>query len=654
MTPLEQILARPGQAPRLDELGGEQQLWALADQLVTSRMWFRAAESLLSAWHDLTEPDRAAAFISEALATETRPGVTGDILDRLCDDPAYLQHHAPALNRIALRRAASHSSSPLEAETAGLFLEGALRLALAGASRRYALLDLLVDPETTTAPTGYARHVIRALAAAYEHWRDPDLTAALHLFLDRIQLRADAAYELAMCHLSDAFNAADRPTLLSHLETSRGHLDAAIAADEDRPDATAYRAAIQAVLAFEAGDNETLAAQAEQLRRSTTEHTLWLTGLRVGWRDGRYDTEAAWYTLATNLEDAANQLGAPLSTWPHQTIQHILAAYTAHRAVRLTPTGTAPALQFLVAPRIEEAFAAREGLLLHVRALLADTDPDTEADWDRHAAEELRSAVEERLSLHYQEPAEDGPGKDGPAASPGLAAALGEQLLTALPAAVFNRLQGQLNGGELSMLAPLPQVQQDTFNDVVAGLENCPDFQSPAIRRHFVPLLTTTVRFLANRTNRGRDKHTKKTAYLFAPGPGEALPLEVELQEDLHDYLDAAGFHVQMEAIDRSGGRADIVVGLPGFDIVIECKREKRKATPEDLKAYLGQTVAYQAAGVTMGMLAVLDLTPKPHWLANIRDNMWTEHIPAPTPEERDRWAVVVRVPGNRKSPSAM
>ncbi|MFD3720074.1 hypothetical protein [Streptomyces sp. NPDC058674] len=254
----------------------------------------------------------------------------------------------------------------------------------------------------------------------------------------------------------------------------------------------------------------------------------------------------------------------------------------------------------------------------------------------------------------YAGPPGDGPGKDGPAATLGLAAALGEQLLTALPSAVLGRLQDQLDSGELLALAPLPQVQQDTFNDVVASLKDCPDYQAPAIRRHFVPLLTSTVRFLANRTNRGRDKHTKKTAYLFAPAPGETLPHEVELQEDLHDFLDAAGFDVQMEAIDRSGGRADIVVRLPGFDIVIECKREKRKASREDLKSYLGQTIAYQATGVTLGMLAVLDLTPKPHWLANIRDNMWTEHIQAPAPEQRDRWAVVVRVPGNRQSPSGM
>ncbi|WAU78528.1 hypothetical protein O1Q96_01495 (plasmid) [Streptomyces sp. Qhu-G9] len=649
MTPLETLLARHGDAPALEDLGGEDQLWAQADQLATSRLWFRAAETLLAAWNHLAAPDRAAAFIAEALTTETRPGVTGDLLDRLCDHPGYLQDHATTLNRIALRRTEIHAS-PLEAETAGLFLEAALRLALAGTTKRYGLLDLLVAPQAPAAPPGYARRVVRALGAAYEQWRDPDLTAALRPFLDLPELRSDAAFELAMCHLSDAFNAADRSSLLTRLDTSRTHFNEAISADEDRPDATAYRAAINAVLAFEAGDNETLAAQAAQLRRSTTEHALWLTGLRTGWRDGRYDTEAAWYTLSADLEQAAAHLNAPLTTWPSQTIQHILAAYTAHRSVRLTSTGSAPALQLLVAPRIEDAFAAREGLLLHVRGLLADAPPD----WDRDAAEDLRSAVESRLGLRHEEPAVDGPGKGGPAAHPSLAAALGNQILTALPPAMLNGLREQVAHGELGYIAVLPKAEQDTFNSVVAGLEHCPDFLSASVRHHFIRLITATIRFLANRTNRGRDKHTKKTAYLFAPKQGEALPHEVELQEDLHDYLDSAGFEVQMEAIDRSGGRGDIIVRFPGFDIVIECKRELKKAQREDLKRYLGQTVAYQAAGVTLGMLAVLDLTPKPNWLANIRDSMWTEHIPAPDAAQRDRWAVVVRVPGNRTTPHDM
>jgi hypothetical protein len=450
-----------------------------------------------------------------------------------------------------------------------------------------------------------------------------------------------------MCHLSNAFNAADRPNLLTQLNASRIHLTEAIASDEDRPDATAYRAAINAVLAFEANDDEALSVEVTQLRRSTAEHALWLTGLRTGWRDGRYDTEAAWYTLGSDLEHAATHLDSPLPTWPGQTIQHILAVYTSHRSVRLTSTENHSALQYLVAPRIEESFAAREGLLLHVHALLADAPPD----WDRHAAEELRSAVESRLG-HPPAESDDTLGKGG--AADDLAAAFGRQVLAALPSGALSGLHEQLIDSDVGYIAALPMAQQDLFNEIIKGLEPCEDFQHFPTRKHFILLVTAAIRFLANRTNRGRDKHTKKTAYLFEPKSGEKLPLEIELQEDLHDYLDAAGFEVQMETIDRSGGRADILVNFPGFSIVIECKRELKKAEPKNLRRYLGQTVAYQAAGVTLGMLAVLDLTPKPGWVPNLRDNMWTERISAPDSNQLDRWAVVVRVPGNRKTPHDM
>jgi hypothetical protein len=41
-------------------------------------------------------------------------------------------------------------------------------------------------------------------------------------------------------------------------------------------------------------------------------------------------------------------------------------------------------------------------------------------------------------------------------------------------------------------------------------------------------------------------------------------------------------------------------------------------------------------------LVLVLDLTPKPDWFPNIRDSMWADHIPAPAPDQRGRWAVVV------------
>ncbi|WP_330301517.1 hypothetical protein, partial [Streptomyces sp. NBC_00589] len=418
MTPLETLLAQDGDPPTVAELGGEDTLWQHMDDLAASRLWFRAAETLLAEWDTLNHPDHAATFITRALTTTTSPAAADDILDQIVEHPGYLQHAAGPLNNIALERSRNHSA-PLDAELAGIFLEAALRLALPGTTSRYGLFDRLVDPTAATAPPAFARRTVRALGTAYEHWREHDLLTALQRFTNTA-VHGDAAYELAMCHLADAANAPDRPTLLQAFTTARSLLQQAVHADEDRPDAIAYLAAIDAVLAFDTGHTPALTTATQQLRRSLTEHAMWLTGTRTHWRAGRYDTEAAWYTLSADLEHADAHLDKPLTTWPNQTIQHILAAYTAHRSVRLQPADAVPGLKVLVAPRIEDAFAHREGLLLHLRGLLADAPPD----WDAHAAQKLLQAVDERLQTGNTTAPPGGLGKAPQAAYPQLAAVL--------------------------------------------------------------------------------------------------------------------------------------------------------------------------------------------------------------------------------------
>ncbi|MGA5418014.1 hypothetical protein [Streptomyces pseudogriseolus] len=243
------------------------------------------------------------------------------------------------------------------------------------------------------------------------------------------------------------------------------------------------------------------------------------------------------------------------------------------------------------------------------------------------------------------------PEKAAAAASyPELAAELGSQLLASLPTHMLTSLQATYADWEATLIRKLPIAQQHIYNDILAVLQGCDDFHHPTVREHFTHLIVQAIRFLHSRTNRARAHHTPRFAYLFAPAPGEKLPLEETVQEDLHDYLDEA----DIEVTDRSGGRADIEVRFPGFHIVIECKRTKGRTTGKGLRRYLGQTVAYQAGGITLGMLVVLDLTPKPSWIPNIRDDMWADHIPSPVPEQRDRWAVVVRIRGNRTSPYEM
>lgn len=647
MTVDQTALTQPGAPPTLDLLGGEDAVWAEADILIQSPLWFRVAESLLIAWDDLSHPGLAADFITRALGATNSPAVADDILDRLCAHGGYLQHAAQRLNSVALDRS-RRFDNPRDAELAGTFLDAALRLALQGAASRYGLLDRLIDPANLSAPLAVTRRVVRALSNSYEQWRDPDLLVALRAFISG-ELHGDAAYELAMCHLADAFNAADRAALMEQFQEARHLLQAAIDADEERPDAAAYLAALDAVVAFDAGQTEPLRMAANTLRRRVTEHAMWFTRARTHWRDGRYDTEAAWYELSMNLEQADTYLDQPPVTWPSNAIGQILATYTADRSIRCHSSGVGTGLSLMIAPRIENAYASRQSMLHHLHALLAEAPPD----WDVQAAEQLRIAVESQLESGRYPPALGGPGKASAAAYPALAAAIGEQILSALPTSLLDDLENQLSDRELVTAASLPVAQQEIFNEVIAVLNDCPDFRG-AVRESFVPLVTQMITFLQSRTDRGRAHHTGRFAYLLAPAPGAGLPLENTLQEDLQDYLIGNLHNVDIELVDRSGGRADIGVRFPSFETIIECKRTKGKTTRTGLRRYLGQTIAYQAGGVTLGMLAVLDLAPKNNWIPNIRDNMWAERIPSPELEQRDRWAVVVRIPGNRITPHEM
>ena len=101
------------------------------------------------------------------------------------------------------------------------------------------------------------------------------------------------------------------------------------------------------------------------------------------------------------------------------------------------------------------------------------------------------------------------------------------------------------------------------------------------------------------------------------------------------------------------GGRIDLMVSFDGFRFVIELKREQDDATRSGLAGYLRQAGAYQVTDVAVGMLVVLDTTADalaPH----MRDNVWVDVLAAAEPGGTDRYLVVVRVPGNRKSPSRL
>jgi hypothetical protein len=103
-------------------------------------------------------------------------------------------------------------------------------------------------------------------------------------------------------------------------------------------------------------------------------------------------------------------------------------------------------------------------------------------------------------------------------------------------------------------------------------------------------------------------------------------------------------------SINRYGVLIDIYIPQRGFRFVIEVKRLQDEWSDEALQPFLRQTTAYQQTDVRLGFLAVLDLSDRPAGIPHMDECVFLRTRIA-SPSDR-RHAVVMRVPGNRRTPS--
>lgn len=133
-----------------------------------------------------------------------------------------------------------------------------------------------------------------------------------------------------------------------------------------------------------------------------------------------------------------------------------------------------------------------------------------------------------------------------------------------------------------------------------------------------------------------------------------ANALEAQLQDHLWEFLNYTAMSSRTSSYESqkvAGGRADISLSILNERMVIECKREKSKASRDDLqKAYAAQGAAYSAAEHPFGAVAVLDLTaPQTGSPPMFYDCLWLHQQ---TPAEGGRTLLFMRIPGRRKTPS--
>lgn len=160
----------------------------------------------------------------------------------------------------------------------------------------------------------------------------------------------------------------------------------------------------------------------------------------------------------------------------------------------------------------------------------------------------------------------------------------------------------------------------------------------------FDRLLLSLVRFVKLRI----DGDGARFPYLRKIDP-DSPPGEVELQDDLWEFLTTSDYP-EAERKQVSAGRVDIMIPQGAFRFVIEVKRLLGQWLEPTLRPLLRQTTAYQQTDVRLGVLAILDLSDRPSGIPHY-DQCF--EVRERTGEAGDvRTALIIRVPGNRRTPS--
>ncbi|WP_280503695.1 hypothetical protein [Nocardia farcinica] len=368
--------------------------------------------ALICTDHTAIRDDQARAFLLAAADAPQDPLRLEGVIASLLGCPDAIHELGDDLADIWLEASRSHTDL-----IGGIALEGAARIVLCGATAEYGLLDRLRrlnrQQELAQIDDDYALRTVRVVGAVAEHFDSPDPARLLNQLVERDDVAEDAAFELGMLALRQALHSDKpdhaRPLLLE----ARQHLSDAYQ-DEERPDAAAFGAAIDAILAYSGGVPLQDAVRT-QLDEAVLDLRLNLLGLPPGWRTPRLDTLIAWQHLLDTLTRAADadRPGA----WLHaaSVISDLVDVYTAHRTLDLFATSPAcpptarpgsatsaatHGLHALLAPRVEATLLAREGGSALLHEWLEELAEDPGRDHDpttflvREQASRLREALE--------------------------------------------------------------------------------------------------------------------------------------------------------------------------------------------------------------------------------------------------------------------
>ncbi|VVJ19610.1 Uncharacterised protein [Amycolatopsis camponoti] len=682
MTPLAEHLADPateGAVPALTQLGAE----AVADEAgdiaagplapMLARALAAVVDTAPDEWHAAT-----ASFIEGMSGQESLLALASS-LDELLSSPSTVRVQGTQLSNALLRDLTPliHANPLLAAGR----LEGAVRLAVAGATPPFGVLGHLTA-SPPSAPEEFTERLPRLLGAAIDRWANEEtIAAALRAALDQLRHDAaagvDAAFEIACWRLRSALTAETLSAAMDALTAARSDFATVDAAEEGRHDAQAYAAACDALLAFAAQDHARLVDANGRLTTALDQRVAWLSGMNAPtWLQPRRAAELAWRRLALVLGAAADRLAETVWMDVWDALATVVDAYAQARTARPLPgLDAVPGLTAVVEPAIENAIMRQQSLLAALRRSVSELSKLDTPPLDATTAELLLTRIETAATgsrashTRSPRPASDGDDDEEPhpvdtarlyRLAPSLVHILGERQAADVANDIADDklqvLEGIVHSTELARSRTAHPILDRLLEALLQQLAQSPDFVGD-VRDTFGLLLEQTLLFLLSRadlTTKTWGMHKKDNDYRRVLKGGDTRPLEADLQQDFHQWLQTGPLSglVAVERIDIALGRADVIVTFGTIRYLIEIKREFTDSTPESLEdKYLHQAAEYSNTNVPFGQLLVLDLTPHPDGAPRLDESVWLARH-RPPGATKDRMVVVGVVAGNRLTPS--
>lgn len=467
------------------------------------------------------------------------------------------------MNNVLLTRTACRAD-PRQTHIAVDALDGALRLALPGATRPFGLLGL-ISSVTLDEPPAFAIAVARRLGVIYLYMPENSARSAardtLKILAEHPEARSDALHQLGISWLVDGLEANRADDAEETLRKARKTLTAATDVDNERIDAELYATAIDGVLALvDRLPAESVRAAADQVTELALMRAAWRAPGRLDtWLGDTYAAEQEWRAVTAAFAQACEEFDQLYWTDASRSLTAIARAHRASTVARILPH-SAPGLRAVVEPRFSSAFVSsqyRMGLL---------------NKW----AEDMRSNPDLTEEVSSLLGVIDAPkGKHADAISELRSQAKDPELVDSVIAGLRAHEQRILErrletfDGEDSVLEK-PASRRVT-QDIRAALEGSPDYFGPT-RMLFDRIVDITIRYVVSRID--VEPGFAKGRFRFLADPGA---IERELQLDYWDYLTSTsiGGIVGVESPHIGGGRVDVRFSVGGTRIVAELKRDE-------------------------------------------------------------------------------